>query len=85
MSLLFLDSFVLGYRPFLDPLDAHSWWLILALPLIFGIAMAYKAVRMPSLRYYWSQVIKMSLQVLCALVVLCGSLYVLVEVALPYL
>ena len=74
---------VLGYRLFLDPIDAHSWWLVLALPLIFGISMIYKAVRLPSLRHYWRQVIKMSVQLTTLLVVMCVGLYLLVEVALP--
>lgn len=75
----------LAYRPFLDPINAHGWWLFLSIPLVVGISVAYKAIRLPGMQYYWNQVIKMSVQVLVALVVLCGALYVLVEVALPYL
>jgi hypothetical protein len=76
---------VAGYRPFLDPLDAHSWWLALSLPLLLGISMIYKAVRLPSLRFYWRQVVKMTVQLTALLVVMCVGLYVLVEVALPHM
>ncbi len=75
----------LAYRPFLDPIDAYRWWLLLAFPLLFGIAVVYKAVRMPSMRWYWSQVIKMTAQMTVVLIAIAVALFLLVEVALPYM
>lgn len=76
---------LLAYRPFLDPINAHSWWLLLSLPLVFGIAVAYKAIRLPTLAHYWRQVFKMTTQVMAALIFLCVALYALVEMALPFM
>jgi len=92
MNLLFMNPSAhhfagvsLAYRPFLDPIDAHSWWLFLSLPLVFGIAVAYKAIRLPTLTHYWRQVFKMTTQVMAAAILMCVALYVLVEVAVPYM
>ncbi len=74
---------LLAYRPFLDPIDAHSWWWWLSIPLIFGIAVTYKAIRLPTLERYWRHVIRMCVQVFVALVVLSVALYLLVQLILP--
>jgi len=84
---LFLTTFTttLAYRPFLDPINAYGWWLYLAFPLLIGISIVYKAIRLPSMRRYWPQVIKMSAQLILVLIVIAVALYLLVEVALPYM
>jgi len=73
----------LAYRPFLDPIDAHSWWLLLCVPLVLFISMAYKAMRVPTMRYYWRQVIKMTLEILAAIILLSIALFLIVEFAMP--
>ncbi|MFG0328538.1 MAG: hypothetical protein ACF8PN_01455 [Phycisphaerales bacterium] len=72
-------TLLLAWRPFLDPLAIEqSWWLFL-FPLVLGISMVYKAVRLPSLQRFWRQTLKMSLQIVAAMVVLAAALFVVVE------
>ncbi len=78
-------ALTLGYRPFLDPLDAYGAWFFLSIPLVFFVAMSYKALRVPTMRYYWRQVFKMTGQIVIALVLLSAALFILVEVALPFM
>lgn len=73
----------LGYRPFLDPISAQQWWWLFVLPLIIGIAIVYKALRLPDLDRYWFNVAKMSLQIMIVMVVMSVVLYVVVEQLLP--
>ncbi len=84
-----LSSF-LAYTPFLDPLPGvtHFWWA-LVVPLAFGVAMSWKAVRGPSLANglagYWKAVVTMVTQVLLAVVGIAAGLFILVQLVLPRL
>jgi hypothetical protein len=45
---------LLAWIPFVDPLNGlQSTWYVLLIPLAFGIAMSYKAMRVASLQNYW--------------------------------
>lgn len=80
----------LAYTPFLDPLPGvtHFWWLLL-LPLSFGVAMSWKAVRGPSLAQglsaYWRAVVTMVVQVVLAVAGIAAGLFILVQLVLPRL
>ena len=80
----------LAYVPFLDPLPGvtHFWW-VLVVPLAFGVAMSWKAVRRPSLanglRGYWKAVVTMAVQVLLAVAGIAAGLFILVQWLLPRL
>ena len=77
---------LLAWTPFLDPMhSAHQWWPLLLVPLTFGIAMIYKAYRLPTLERYWRQVFVMTVQVLLAFDALAASLFLLVQVIVPLL
>ena len=71
---------VLGYRPFLDPLEAYSYWWIFIFPLLLGISIVYKAIRLPTLDNYWKQVTKMTAQVLIAMLVMAVCFYIIVQI-----
>ncbi|MEN0020152.1 MAG: hypothetical protein AAF747_04615, partial [Planctomycetota bacterium] len=73
----------LAYRPFLDPIDAHAWWFLLLLPLAFGIAVAFRAVRMRSLDRYWRAVAIMTGQIVVGILALAVAAYIVIEVILP--
>ncbi|MEM1424632.1 MAG: hypothetical protein AAGH64_11600 [Planctomycetota bacterium] len=79
---------VLAYTPFVDPITEWSqgvvdaWWLTLPL-LSFGTAMAYKAVRMPSLRGYWKSVAVMTLQVTFAMLGIAVLVGLIAELVVP--
>lgn len=79
-----LASLLLGWRPLLDPLDLNrsAWWLTL-IPLAFGVAVVYKAVRMQDLRRYWLNVLLMSGQIVLAMVLLAVGIHALVEWIVP--
>lgn len=69
----------LGHRFFIDPLDAHSVWWVALVPMAFLIAMAYKAVRLPTLDRYWQQVLSMTVQVTLAMLGLAAGSFILIE------
>ncbi|MCA9285362.1 MAG: hypothetical protein KDA22_09120 [Phycisphaerales bacterium] len=77
---------LLAWIPFLDPLySAYDWWPLLIVPLCFGIAMIYKAYRLPTLDRYWRQVVLMTVQALFAFAGLAAALFLLVQVIVPML
>lgn len=51
---------LLAYIPFLDPINIESWWYFTLLPLAFGTAVTYKAVRLRTFEGYWKQVRNMT-------------------------
>lgn len=77
---------LLAYRPFLDPLPMPpgGWWLTL-IPMAVLIAIAYKAVRKPSLKRYWRSVISMSLQIVLFITLAGAGVHVVVEWIVPAL
>lgn len=78
-------ALVLGWRPFLDPLDAHGWWFVLLVPLALGISIAYRAVRLPALDRFWWRVAIMTAQIVGAITGLAIASYVVIQVLIPLL
>jgi len=76
---------VIAYTPFIDPLDLHDEWFLLLLPLALFISIAYKAVRQPDLKGYWSSVLVMTTQIVAGMVALGGAFYVFIEWLVPLL
>jgi hypothetical protein len=77
---------LLAWIPFLEPINwFHQWWYLLLIPLAFGIAVTYKAVRLPSLHRYWTQVMIMSVQIIVGVVALGVLVAVFVQFAIPTL
>lgn len=80
----------LAYVPFLDPLPGVTqFWWVLVVPLAFGVAMSWKAVRGPSLARglgsYWKAVVTMAVQVVLTVVGIAAGLFILVQWLLPRL
>lgn len=69
-----------SWRPFLDPINAHSFWYLLLVPISFFISVAYKAVRMKSLAGYWTAVMVMTVQIIAGMLALAVAFYLLVQV-----
>ena len=44
-------------KPFVTPLPIWDWWMILLIPLLFGIALTWKAMKSPSLKEFPRQTI----------------------------
>ncbi|MFT3687037.1 MAG: hypothetical protein QM783_19300 [Phycisphaerales bacterium] len=68
------------WRPFLDPINAHSFWYLLLIPISFFIAVAYKAVRVKTLTGYWTAVVVMTVQIVLGMIALAVVFYLLVQV-----
>lgn len=61
----------LAWIPFLEPLHAlQGAWLILSVPLVIGIAMAHKALRIPEHAPWAKPVAIMTVQALLGLLAL---------------
>lgn len=82
---------LLAWTPFLDPLPptAHEWWWVLLLPLAFGIAWSYKAVRLatvePIVRHFVPRVLVMTAQIVLGVVGIGLAMYLFVEIVAPRL
>lgn len=77
---------LLAWTPFVEPITAtaHFWWALM-LPMVVGISVAWKAIRLRTLDRYWREVWFMSAQLLAGMVALAGALMLLVRVVLPLL
>jgi hypothetical protein len=78
-------SFMLAWRPFLDPLQLHQYWWAFLVPLSLGISIAYKAVRLHDLRHYWREVAVMTAQIVLAMILLGIAMFIFLEFLLPAL
>jgi hypothetical protein len=76
-------SALLAWRPFLDPIDAHRVWWALLVPLALLVSIAYKAVRLHSMRRYWVEVASMTGQIVVWMVLLGAATYVLIGWVVP--
>ena len=73
----------LAYTPFIDPLDLHDIWFVLIVPLAFGIALAYKAVRCGQAKRYPRQVLMMTVQIVVGIALLGVASYIVLDKILP--
>lgn len=48
--MIFTHSPLLAYRMFLDPLPLWDYWALLLFPLLVGISVVYKSLRIADLR-----------------------------------
>jgi hypothetical protein len=66
-----------AWRPFLDPLDLHTGWhaMLLAVPLVLGIAIVYKALKLPSLRHLGRESLKLASYILALMVLAAAILW----------
>jgi len=76
---------MLAWRPFLDPLDLHSRWFVLLVPLAFGIAVTYRAVRVATFEKFWRKVLVLTFQIVLSMVLLGIASYLFIQVAVPML
>jgi len=76
----------LAWIPFLEPMHfMQGLWYLLAIPLLVGIAMVHKGLRLPERGLWLRGVGIMTLQSLLGLVGLAVGLYLLVLVIVPQL
>lgn len=78
-------SFVLAWRPFLDPIDAHTWWFLLIFPVAVLVSVAWKAIRIDDIRRLPRATTVMTVQVVLAMLGLGFAAFVGLTVVLPVL
>lgn len=74
-----------GWRPFLDPIHLHRQWFLLLVPLAFGIALTYRAVRVATFEKFWRKVLILTFQVVFSMILLGIGAYLFIQVAVPML
>lgn len=74
---------MLGYTPFLDPIDANSVWWALLVPLAVLIAVVYKALRLVTLKGYAWRVVAMAMQIVVAMLLLGAGAFLFIQYVAP--
>jgi hypothetical protein len=75
---------MIAWTPFLEPMNAmQSWWYLLLVPLVFGIAVIYRALREQTYTRYWQSVCIMTLQIVLGIVGIAIALGVFVQFVIP--
>ncbi len=75
----------LAYRPFIDALSIHDQWYLLIVPMVFFVAVGYKAVRVGEMKGYWRNVFAFVVQVLGVMAVLAIAFTIVITVLVPML
>ena len=75
----------LAYTPFIDALSIHEQWYLLIIPMVFFVAIGYKAVRVGDMKDYWRNVFVFVVQVLGVMAVLAVGFTLVVTVLVPML
>ncbi len=77
---------MLGWIPLIEPMfGLVGLWYWLVIPLVIGISMVYKAIRIPEDGPWGREVIIMTAQVLVGLVALAVLLGVMIKYVIPFL
>lgn len=74
---------LLAYTPFIDPINAHQWWYLLLLPMAVLIAVAYKAVRVETLKDFPKEAAVMVVQIVGGMILIGLASFLFVEEVLP--
>jgi hypothetical protein len=74
---------LLAYTPFIDPINAHKWWYLLLIPVALLVSIAYKAVRVESMKDYPKEVAVMTVQIVVVMMLLGVASFLFVEKVLP--
>lgn len=81
-----LAQTTLAWKPFLQPAPGvEHWWWALVIPTAVGVALAYKSTRTRELALLPRDVMRMSVQIVLAMIGIALFLYLLVIVLLPRL
>lgn len=70
---------VLAFRPFLEPLPIDRYWALLVVPLVIGISVTYKAIKMDRLEKLPREATALMLQILAFMVMAAAGVWLLTE------
>ena len=74
------------YIPFVHPIQsANYWWYVLVVPLAFGIAVVYKAMRVHTFDGFWRETLALTAQIVLAMLALAIALGLLIVFIIPLL
>ena len=59
----FMFPLFTAWVPFLQPMDLHAHWLWLLLPLVFGIALVYKTLKLPDVSMILAETTRLSIYI----------------------
>lgn len=77
---------VIGWIPFLEPLNAaQTWWYVLIIPMAIGISMMYRAIRDTSYAHYWRSVLITSIQIVGCIALIAIGVGLWVQLVIPFL
>jgi len=79
------DFVTLAYTPFVDAMSIHAQWYLLIVPMVFFVAVGYKAVRVTDMKRYWRNVFAFVVQVLGVMAVLAVGFTIVITVLVPML
>ena len=68
-----------GFRPFLGPLRLDSLWLVLVIPLVIGIAVTYKTIKLADLANLHREAAYLAIQIIVFMALAAITLWMLTE------
>lgn len=71
----------LGYRPFIDPLNLHTYWLLTLPALAVAIALIYKTIKLDELKDLPRETAALSGQIVLFMAVAAAVLWLVTELA----
>ncbi|MBC8523069.1 hypothetical protein H8D29_03995 [PVC group bacterium] len=75
---------MLGWIPFLEPMNAlQPWWYLLLVPMAFGISVIYKALHEDNLLKYWRSVTVMAIQIVLGISLLAMAIGLFIQLVIP--
>jgi ABC-type cobalamin transport system permease subunit len=75
---------MLGWIPFLEPMNAlQPWWYLLLVPMAFGISVIYKALHEDNLMKYWRSVTVMATQIVLGISLLAVAIGLFIQLVIP--
>ena len=69
----------LAWRPFLDPLPLHDYWMWMILPLAVAIAVVYKTLRLDDLSRLPVETVRLTLLIIVSMIAAGALLWAIVE------
>lgn len=77
---------MMAWIPFMQPMNAlQSTWYFLLIPMAFGIAVIYRALREESYATYWRSVVIMTGQIVLGIAAIALVLGMFVQFIIPLL
>jgi len=74
-------ALTLGFRPFFEPLPMDRYWMLLLIPLVVGISVVYKTVKVDRLDKLPREATALALQIVAFMAMAAAALWMITEIA----